>query len=231
MELLLVDDHVMLRDALASMLRQAMPAASIRYAGTGAEALSLAEQAEPDCVVLDFNMPGLDGLEVTKRLLERYPGLFIICLSVRTDITLIEELFSAGIRGYVLKDDDFDRLLEALRSVMAGQHYVSPCLQGLVELPVLGGNEKNSGLGYSALTARQRDVLARIASGLSIREISSDIGLSTKTLDAHRRRIQAKLGVDSVADLTRIAIREGLVTVEGDPVLPDTLLQTDHARN
>lgn len=225
MELVFADDHLVLRDALASMLIQAMPGTKIRFAGSGSEALSDVDQSEPDCVLLDINLPGLTGLETARRLIDRRPNLSIICLSFRTELTLISELFSVGVCAYVLKEEEFDALLDAFREVLAGRRYISPSLEALVELPPLTGpGTKKACLGYSALTAKQRDVLARIASGLSMREISSDTGLSTKTLDAHRRRIQQKLGVDSVAELTRIAIREGLVTIEGRPVFPGTLL-------
>jgi two-component system NarL family response regulator len=219
MNLLLIDDHAMLRDALAGMLREAMPDTQVRVADSGAEGLALAEQSEPDYVFLDYNMPGLNGLETAQRLLERHPYLSIICLSVRTDQSIVQDLFAVGVHAYVLKDDDFSTLIEAFRAVEAGQRYLSPTLQGLVDMPTIENSKPKNRFGYSGLTDRQRDVLALIASGLSTREISEETGLSTKTLDSHRRRIQQRLGVDSIAELTRIAIREGLVALEDGEVL------------
>lgn len=216
MDLLIVDDHELFRDALAGMLRQAISGSRIAVAGCAQDALNVAEQVEPDFVFLDFNLPGPNGLEVARCLLEMYPDVSIICLSVRVDQGLIQELYASGVRGYVLKDEEFDVLVEAFRAVQAGQRYLSPRLQGQVELPEMKRPGTKPLSGFMSLTSRQRDILARLASGVCAREISKETGLSTKTIDAHRRRIQQRLAVDSIAELTRVAVREGLVGLDGD---------------
>jgi DNA-binding NarL/FixJ family response regulator len=221
MNLLIVDDHAMFRDALVGMIGQWLPDARISTADTGMQAMLVAKQVEPEFVIMDFNMPGWNGLETAKRLLQRYPYLAILCLSVRTEESLVRAFFEAGIRAYLRKDDEFDTLREAFSAVRAGLRYISPALQNVFDPNAMDKPAASNVTGFCGLTVRQRDVLSLIASGLSTRDIAAETGLSTKTLDAHRRRIQERLGVDSVAELTRVAIREGLVDMN-DPQSDET---------
>lgn len=217
MDLLLADDHVLVRDALAGMLRHSLPRTQVHVACGGAEALVHAEQVKPDIAVIDYNMPSIDGLETVHRLRKQHQNMSIICLTIHHEQSLIRRMFEAGADGYVSKDDRVEVLLEAINAVQNGRYYLSPKLQGAIDLTQFKlGDRQTGNRGYAALTGKQLEVLKHIASGANIREIASEMGLSTKTLDTHRRRIQEKLEVDSIADLTRIAIREGLILLDDE---------------
>ena len=215
MNLLLIEDRAIFREAFAYMLRQELPGANIITAKTGYKALVACRDSRPDLVLLDMNSSRASGLGAAKDLIESCPGVPLICLGTLDDQSLIYQLYAIGIQAYVLKDEDFSVLLDAIKAVLRGQRFLSPALDGLVDMSEACEARVDEPAGYLSLTDRQRSILAWIASGVSAREISQQTGLSTKTIDSHRRRIQQHLSVNSVAELTRIAVREGLVDLEG----------------
>ena len=219
MRILLVDDHDLLRQGLSDVLAAALPDAQIRSVSSGLEAVADAQLSMPGLVVLDINMPHLDGVETAQRLLGLNPDLAIVFMTIRSDSSTLRRAFAAGGRGYVLKDEAVHELVRAVTEVAAGRSYISPKLAGVLDLGSVTADGPDLQGGVFALTERELEVLAHLAGGENSKEIATRLGLSSKTVDSHRRNIQSKLGVDSVAELTRIAIREGLISLAG--IIPD----------
>lgn len=216
MTILIADGQEILRKGLVSLLRGAYGHARIVEAGDGVAVLREAKAVSPDVVIVDVQLPEVGGVEVARRLSSEGAGGSVVLLSQLGDAQTAGEAFEAGAAGYVLKQEGAEVLCEAVDAVMGGERYVSRAIRG--QVPMDGGvrGEKAS-VGLGSLSDRQVEILAMIASGLRIREIARRTGLATKTLDAHRRRLQERLGVGSTAGLMRVAIREGLVGFDGEP--------------
>lgn len=208
---LLADDHVILRQGLKAMIeQQGMRVAA--EAGDGLQAVELAREHQPDVVIMDIHMPNLNGMEATRRICALNKGIKVIGLSMYPKRRFITEMLKAGARGYILKDCAFDELIRAIDSVLAGRIYLSKEISDVVI------NEFVAGLAArqppkNILTAREREVLQRIAEGQSSREIAEQLHLSPKTVDVHRHNIMHKLKLGSVAELVRYAIGEGITSV------------------
>lgn len=215
MRILLADDHDLLRQGLCELLATEMPEAKVRAFASGLDAVADAKQTRPDLAVLDVNMPHLDGVETAQQLLALHPDLAIVFMTIRSDSATLRRALSTGGKGYVLKDEAVAELVRAIREVADGRMYISPRLDEDIDPVEFGGEPKARRGGVRSLTTREREVLAQIASGLNSKEIADQLDLSSKTVDTHRRNIQAKLGMDSIAELTRIAVREGLTGLDG----------------
>jgi len=216
MNLLIVDNQDVLRKGLTELVRNSVDTAVISEAKDGLAALSVAKASPPQLAILDIHMPHLDGIATARQLLSAHPELKIVFLTIHSDSETVRAAFDAGASGYVLKDDDVDVLLEAIRTVSDGHTFLSPQLSDTGEALTAAANHANKHTALSGiLTKRQIEVLTLLATGLSVREIASKTGLSTKTLDSHRRHIQKRLDIHTTADLTRLAIREGLVDLDG----------------
>jgi DNA-binding NarL/FixJ family response regulator len=180
-------------------------------AGTGREALALAETLQPDVVMLDISMPELNGLEVTARLAksDRHPR--VIVLSMHTDPVYVRRAFQSGASGYLVKGADVPELALALRAVMRGESYISPA----VSRDVIGEFQRTDSRGgspFELLTTRQREVLQLVAEGNSTKDIARRLELSVKTVESHRSELMERLDIHDVAGLVRFAIRHGLVS-------------------
>lgn len=213
--IILADDHRILREGIAAMLRQVPEFEIVGEASDGNETVRLARELRPDLVVTDVSMPGLNGIEAIRRIVEDVPGVRTLCLSVHDEKRLVSAVMDAGASGYLLKDCAFDELLRAVRAVLAGQVWISPAIAG-----VLMEDYRNRRAGattpsaFSELTAREREVIQLIAEGCSTREIAERLHVSAKTVGTHREHLMAKLRVNGTAELTRYAIREGLTTLD-----------------
>jgi DNA-binding NarL/FixJ family response regulator len=213
--IILADDHRILREGIAAMLRQVPTFEIVGEASDGNETVRLARELRPDLVVTDVSMPGMNGIEAIRRIVEDVPGVRTLCLSVHDEKRLVSAVMDAGAAGYLLKDCAFDELLRAVRAVMAGQVWISPAIAG-----VLMEDYRNRRAGtitpsaFSELTAREREVIQLIAEGCSTREIAERLHVSGKTVGTHREHLMAKLRVSGTAELTRYAIREGLTTLD-----------------
>jgi DNA-binding NarL/FixJ family response regulator len=213
--IILADDHRILREGIAAMLRQVPAFEIVGEASDGNETVRLARELRPDLVVTDVSMPGMNGIEAIRRIVEDVPGVRTLCLSVHDEKRLVSAVMDAGASGYLLKDCAFDELLRAVRAVMAGQVWISPAIAG-----VLMEDYRNRRAGastpsaFSELTAREREVIQLIAEGCSTREIAERLHVSAKTVGTHREHLMAKLRVSGTAELTRYAIREGLTTLD-----------------
>ncbi|MFN5708543.1 MAG: response regulator [Planctomycetota bacterium] len=209
-EIMLVDDHQLVRDALRSWLEKFTDFAVVAECGTGNEVLALAERQRPDIVVLDLLLPGMSGLEVLKQLREQLPEVKVICLSMESGAEFLTRALKLGADGYLVKGGNLGELEAGIRSVVAGRKYLS---SGLSEQLVKYYQEPNveSQLAKDGLTPRQRQILKLIAEGHTTKQIAAQLGLSNKTVEMHRTQLMKNLKIHEIAGLTRYAIKQGLV--------------------
>jgi len=203
--LVLADDHTLFRQGVRALLAREPDFEVVGEAQDGEEAVALAERLRPDVVVMDMVMPRLDGVEATRRIRERCPEVRVLALTMYDDA---QPVLEAGANGYVLKRSTSEELARAVREVHAGGAPLDP----VVAARVLTRYVRPEGDRKAAqLTAREREVLALIASGHTNVRIAAQLGLSRKTVDAHRTNIMKKLGAHDVTALVRHALSEGIV--------------------
>ncbi|HHB75408.1 MAG TPA: response regulator transcription factor [Desulfobulbus sp.] len=209
----LADDHQMFRQGLRTLLASTKDIQVIGEASNGQESLRLIEELQPEVAVLDIAMPGLTGIEVARRLARVAPKTKNLILTMHADCFYAVEALKANALGFMLKEESFDMLINAIRAVAAGNMFVSPTL----EKPVLKefvGLAKQSGVGGgNILTEREREILQLVVEGLTNQEISKKLCISTSTVDTHRKNIMAKLDIHSIAGLVKYAIRHKIVTL------------------
>lgn len=201
------DDHPVVRAGLRLIIDGLQPEFSVlAEAGDGRSLVEAAAAHRPDLVLVDVTMPDLNGVEATRQILERSPRTRVIAVTMHKSQRQVTEMLRAGARGYLLKGDPPGLVHAALRAVVAGGTFLSPNVSsGVVALAL--GREVGA---PSQLSPREREVLQLIAEGSSTKAIAIGLGLSVKTVDTHRKHIMKKLAIDSVAGLTKYAIREGL---------------------
>ena len=209
---LLVDDHRIMRDGLRALLEQQDGISVVGEAADGPSAPALARTLRPDVVILDISLPGLSGIEVATRIATELPYTRTVALSKHDDHRYVARMIKAGASAYLIKDCAFDELTAAIGTVMRGRKYLGSGIAGTVIDLLQGVEEPESAL--SALTDREREVLQLLAEGRTAKEIAATLSVSVKTVDTHRQHVMAKLKVTSVAELTRIAIREGVVPLD-----------------
>ena len=206
---LLADDHELFLEGLKELILKAPDIELAGQARDGLEALEQTALMEPDVVLMDMTMPRLNGIQATRQIAEKFPGIRVLVLSMHGDRELVVESLKAGARGYILKECTSDELYAAIRAVVAGQYYLTPSvLPALIEdyLRLLQAEAKSSA---SPLSDREQDVLKLLVKGLNAKQIAARLDISKNTVDTHRRRIMDKVGCNSMAELTRYAIREG----------------------
>jgi len=211
---LLADDHQLFRQGMRSMLANDAGIEVIGEAASGLSAVELARQLVPDVIVMDISMPDLNGIDATRQIKERSPGIQVLAVSAHADRRFVAGILAAGAAGYILKDCAFDELCRAIRTLAGKQVYLSPAVAGGVVEASLGLAPAKGAAGAAALTPRQREVLQLLAEGLNTKQTAARLHLSIKTVETHRAQIMKRLGCQGVADLTRYAIREGLTTVD-----------------
>lgn len=209
LRVLLADDHTILREGVRLLLEAQPGIAVVGEAGDGAEALALAHRLRPDIVVLDLAMPGLSGLETTRRLRAELPEVQVVVLTMHADREYVTEAVQAGAAGYVLKQAAAQELVRALRAVRDGAAYLHPAAtRALIGDYRRRCDEASAG----GLTPREREVLRQVALGLNNRAIANALGISVKTVEAHRANLMAKLDMHDRTELVRYAIRIGLIS-------------------
>jgi DNA-binding NarL/FixJ family response regulator len=221
--LMLVDDHEVVRTGLRSFLEAQGGLLVVAEAGSGEEALALIEETHPDVVVMDITMPGMDGLEATRRLKLRCPECQILALTVHEDKQYFIEMLAAGATGYLTKIAAAQELVSAIRAVADGNVYLQPVLarwlledyrRMAVQLPSSRGDglaRQQKDLGV--LSQREQQVLQLVADGYTNVEIGEKLGISFKTVARHRERIMHKLDIHSCSELVKFAIRTGLIRI------------------
>ncbi|HJV60932.1 MAG TPA: response regulator transcription factor [Albitalea sp.] len=205
---LLADDHRLVREALRDALDHVADIEVVAEAGDAQQALSLARSLAPDVLVLDIGLPDLSGMEVAARLAQGVRAPRIVALSAYADKRFVAEMLRAGAAAYVTKSSAGTELVRAIRAVAAGDSYFCPEVAGalLAEVREGSGPDEDTRLGR-----REREVLRLVAQGMRSAAIAEQLHIAVATVEVHRRNIMRKLGLRSVADLTRYAIREGIV--------------------
>ncbi len=216
--LLLAEDHTLVRIGISAALQRIPGVEIVGQATDGREAVALAAQLAPDVVLMDIAMAGLNGLEATARIAKELPRVRVLILSMHTNEEYVARAFRVGAAGYLLKGADFPELELAIRAVARGETYLSPA----VSRPVVeqyrrrsrGGGGGGGGDHGEPLTTRQREILQLIAESHGTKDVARKLGLSAKTVEAHRAQIMRRLGIHDLAGLVRYAIRAGVTTSE-----------------
>jgi DNA-binding NarL/FixJ family response regulator len=209
----LPDDHPIVRKGISSCLARHDHLEIIGEAENGAEALRKVRELNPDIILMDIDMPGTNGLQVTEALHRENPKIKVIVLSMHNQPDYVVRVVQSGARGYVLKDASTEELLRAIELVNNGDSYFSPDVARLALNQFIQGSAPND---KSDLTNREREVLTLIADGLSNKEIATRLGVGVRTVETHRERVMRKLDIHSVAGLTRYAISKGWIKLEQD---------------
>lgn len=203
---LLVDDHLLARAGIRALLESLPGYSVIGECADGIEAVSMAKTLSPDLILLDLMMPGLSGIEVARHIRSFNHDTKILMLSVVDRQESAEKALDAGVNGYLAKDFIFQELADALASVRERGHYISPRLQ-----PSPAGSDGADKPTAPALTARQLEILKRVASGMTTKTIARDLGISPKTVEFHRSQLMQRVGLRDVAGLTRYALQHALL--------------------
>jgi DNA-binding NarL/FixJ family response regulator len=205
-KILLADDHTIVRQGLKLILSAHEDLEVVGEAANGREAVELADKLRPDIVLMDVQMPELNGIEAAKKMVAAHPRVRILVLSMHKEAVYVREILKAGARGYILKDAIDTELLNAIRSVAKGDGYISPAVAG-----ALNEKTKDPSNPVDTLSPREREVLLLIADGKTNKEIATKLNLSVYTVDSHRGKIMEKLNLHSAGELVRFAIKNGLV--------------------
>jgi DNA-binding NarL/FixJ family response regulator len=221
--IVLADDHGIVRDGVHAVLDREPELEVIGKVSDGRQAARLCREQVPDIVVMDLTMPDMSGVEATRLITAEQPTVKVLCLSMHADRGFVMAALEAGAAGYVLKDGIKIDLLNAIRTVMQDQVYLSPAIAGMVVDAATSMTTTSVVPVFASLSAREREVLGLLAGGESTKEIAQRLNLSVKTVGTHRRHIMDKLNINSIATLTKLAIREGL-TSAAERLLPDCTL-------
>lgn len=214
-EILLVDDHGIVRSGIEYIIQNTEDMKIIGQACNGFEAIKLARELKPEIVLMDISMPGLNGIDASKDILTENPEIKILALSAHCNRRFVSQMLKAGAMGYTLKDAVADELIDAIRTVHEGNRYLSNKVETLlVENDAQGKPAGPSNKSIDCLTTKERELLQLIAENKTTKEAAKLLFVSVKTIEARRVNIMRKLNVTGVAELTKIAISEGLTTVE-----------------
>ncbi len=209
--IVLADDHEMVRQGLARLLQDEPNLTVVGTAKDGLEAVRLVEEVQPDVLIVDLMMPGLNGLEVTRQLTQKYPNLLVVMLSMHADEAYVLEALRNGARGYVLKEAGRTDLVQAIHQVMAGQRYMSaPLTERAIEL-YLNQPQESEIDPYERLTTREREVFQLLAEGHANKEVAERLSIGVRTVETHRANIMDKLNVHTSAEMIHFAYQRGVL--------------------
>jgi two-component system response regulator NreC len=213
--LLLVDDHEIVRAGLRMLFSAEPEVEIIGEASSGEEAVTAVQNLAPDVVLMDVGMPGMGGVEATRRIKASHPQVAVLALTMHEDEEYFFEMLAAGASGYVPKRAAPDDLMSAIRIVRQGDVYIYPSLARLLVKDFLHRSEASAPEAREELTPREQEVLTYIAEGYSNREIADALVISVKTVDRHRENLMRKLQLHNRVELVKYAIEKGLISVGG----------------
>jgi DNA-binding NarL/FixJ family response regulator len=209
-KVLIVENHAIVRQGIRALLSYTDDLEVVAEAVDGRDALRLAQETQPDVVLMDIRMPNLNGVDACRQILRELPSARIIALTLLTDRQSVQDMFQAGAKGYLLKASGLDQLLCAIRTVLKGESYLDLQLGG----PDMGDYQDPDDVSGSRLSSREREVLQLVAEGRTTRQIADELGISVKTVETHRHNLMQKTQLHSIAGLTKYAIRIGLTEVD-----------------
>jgi two-component system response regulator NreC len=213
-KILLADDHKIVRDGLRALIEKEPNMEVVAEACDGRTTVQRAKEFMPHIVILDVAMPDLNGIEAARQIVTDIAGVKIIALSMHSDRRFVIRMLESGASGYLLKDSAFEELSMAIKTVLSGKIYLSPAIAGVVVENVMRGSPQRVSRVTAELTPREREVLQLLAEGRTTKKIASQLNVSVKTVETHRRQVMEKLDIHSVAELTKWAVREGLTSLE-----------------
>jgi len=207
-KVLLVDDHELVRTGIKRLLDDTSGIKVVGEAETGEEAFIEVKQHKPDVVLMDVNMPGIGGLEATRKLLQVVPGIKVIVVTIHAEEPFPTRLLEAGASGYLTKDCGINEIVNAIRAVCEGERYISADIAQEIALNVMPGSNQSP---FQTLSQREMQVMMMVTQGQNVQAISDKLCLSPKTISTYRHRLFEKLNVENDVELTRLAIRHGMV--------------------
>lgn len=213
-KIILADDHAVLRHGLSKSFQNEKDFEVVAQAKDGRTAVELAKELSPNVVIMDIGMPDLNGIEATRQLVKECPKVKVIGLSMHSSKNFIIEMFKAGASGYLLKDCEFDELVNAIRVVVENKTYISPAISDVVVENYMRQSPDQRDSAFSILSKREREVLQLLTEGKPTKQIARRLHISAKTVEVHRLNLMGKLKIDSIAQLTKYAIQEGLTQPE-----------------
>lgn len=211
--ILVADNHRVVREAICSLLRNESGMDVVGEADDGRIAIQLARELHPDVVIIETSLPNLNGIEATRQIAHELPNVKVIALSAHSDRRSVCEMLRAGASGYLPKHCAFEELVSAIQDVVLNRTYLSSHISGLVVDEYLNRAGPHGKSAYAVLTEREREVLQLIAEGKSTKVIAKELFVSPKTVEWHRSQVMKKLCVESIAELVKYAISEGLTSV------------------
>ena len=212
--ILLVDDHPIVREGIKSALSKKKNISIVGEAATGEEAMVKARKLSPDVILMDINMPGMSGLETTRRLRKSVPDSKILAVTMHENREYVLEMTQLGARGYVFKDSSPSELLRAIEAVHSGELFFSPRASQQLLKSFLEGEPRTDSQASVDLSKREKDVLQLITEGFKTKEIARLLGVTDRTVETYRHRLMTKLSVHSVAALIKHAVTKGIVKIE-----------------
>ena len=212
LKVVIADDHMIVRDGLRSLLERQPDMEVVAEANNGRIALKLVKELSPDVVIMDIGMRELNGIDATRQIVKMSLGVKVLALSMYSDKRFIKGMLKAGASGYMLKDSAFKELIDAIRVIVENKIYISPSVANIITEDYLKQSPESDGSTRSLLSSRELEVLQLLVEGMSTKQIASSLRLSIKTIESHRSRIMKKIDINNIADLTRYAIREGIIS-------------------
>ena len=209
--LLIVDDHAVLRAGLRTLLNLQPDFEVVGEAAEGPEALEKVQRLQPDVVLMDISLPGMEGLEVTAELKKRHPNVKVLILTMHEDQRYLYPALKAGASGYVVKRAADTELIEAIRAAHRGDAFLHPSMAKVVVEDYVDRSSKQQEAAEQGLSDREREVLRLIAEGRTYKEMANLLGVSVKTIETYRERIKEKLGLTTRAEMVRYALEKGLL--------------------
>jgi len=207
-KVLLVDDHELVRMGIKRLLQDVTGIKVIGEASTGEDAVLSAKELIPDVVIMDVHMPGIGGLEATRKMIRHNPDVKILALTIYEDEPYPSRLLQAGASGYITKGCDPDEMIRAIRTIHSGQRYISPAIAQQIAIKRFTKGEESA---LEVLSERELQIMLMITQGMKVNDISKKLCLSPKTVNSYRYRIFSKLNVDSDVELTLMAMRMGIL--------------------
>ena len=215
--IIIIDDHPLFREGLKTIIKRNSTYEVAGEAGTGRQGLQLAKTLKPDLALVDMSLPDQSGIELTRDILKISPETRILIVSMHSKIDYIVKAFQAGAVGYVIKESAADMLLDGMDHVLKGDYFMDTSVSREVVKKLAGLPAKEtvaSGSDYDALTSREQEVMALLAEGLSVNQVSDKLFISPKTVENHRSNIMRKLGLHSTFELIRYAAKLGLIDID-----------------
>lgn len=208
--IVLADDHKILREGLKSLIEKESGFQVAAQAANGEELLALLEKQRCDIIVLDLSMPQMDGMATLIEIKKRFPKIKTLILTMQKDLAHFKQAMASGADGYILKEDAYDQLILALKTILKAKSFISPALKNLITDQFIRSADEREGSSLNILTKRELQILKLIAQGLPNKGIAARLKLSIRTVETHRSNLSQKLDIHNTAGLVKYAIAKGL---------------------